>query len=105
MEDGLMRRKRPIWRIYKDFVVKANVNLLVIAPDLKFGVRLDIYLKDNKNTAYDVEIQTTNQHDLERRSRYDIISKKSTRELYIKERPIKIYPTVILFLSAHSTIS
>lgn len=34
------------------------------------GVRLDIYLKDAENTVYDVEIQTTNQRDLERRSRY-----------------------------------
>lgn len=34
------------------------------------GIRLDVYLKDAANTVYDVEIQTTNQHDLERRSRY-----------------------------------
>lgn len=34
------------------------------------GIRLDIYLQDNANTMYDVEIQTTDEHNLERRSRY-----------------------------------
>lgn len=34
------------------------------------GVRLDIYLQDRAHTVYNIEIQTANQYDLERRTRY-----------------------------------
>lgn len=34
------------------------------------GVRLDIYVKDDQNTIYNVEIQTVNKDDLPKRSRY-----------------------------------
>ena len=34
------------------------------------SVRLDVYIKDNKNTIYNVEMQTTNPRNLPKRSRY-----------------------------------
>ena len=34
------------------------------------SVRLDVYVKDELDTVYNVEIQTTNQYDLSKRSRY-----------------------------------
>lgn len=43
----------------------------VIRPDADArSIRLDIYVKDNKNTVYDVEIQTVDTKELPRRSRY-----------------------------------
>lgn len=41
-----------------------------IAPDYeKHGIRLDVYLKDSSR-IFDIEVQTTNQHNLEQRARY-----------------------------------
>ncbi len=34
------------------------------------GVRLDVYLNDENGTHYDIEMQTTNQKDIEKRIRY-----------------------------------
>lgn len=34
------------------------------------GVRLDIYVEDDNNTIYDIEMQTTTPKDLPKRSRY-----------------------------------
>lgn len=34
------------------------------------GVRLDVYLQDDAHTMYNIEIQTVNKYDLERRTRY-----------------------------------
>lgn len=34
------------------------------------GIRLDVYVEDDKNTIYDIEMQTTKQKDLPKRSRY-----------------------------------
>lgn len=34
------------------------------------GIRLDVYLEDAENTIYDIEMQTTEQKDLPKRSRY-----------------------------------
>ena len=34
------------------------------------GVRLDVYVEDDKNTVYDIEMQTTPQKELPKRSRY-----------------------------------
>ena len=34
------------------------------------SVRLDVYVKDGQNTVYNIEMQTTNQDDLAKRSRY-----------------------------------
>lgn len=36
----------------------------------KKGVRLDVYFEDDLNTAYNIEMQTTNTRDLPKRSRY-----------------------------------
>ena len=41
--------------------------------DIKYdakSIRLDVYIKDEKNTVYNVEVQTTNQYNLAKRSRY-----------------------------------
>lgn len=40
-----------------------------LALDQK-GVRLDVYFEDDLNTAYNIEMQTTNTRDLPKRSRY-----------------------------------
>lgn len=41
-----------------------------ISPDYeKHGIRLDVYLKDSSR-IFDIEVQTTNQHNLEQRARY-----------------------------------
>ena len=34
------------------------------------GVRFDVYLEDSENTVYDIEMQTTLQKDLGKRTRY-----------------------------------
>jgi len=34
------------------------------------GIRLDVYVEDDKNTVYDIEMQTTTPKDLPKRSRY-----------------------------------
>ncbi len=34
------------------------------------GVRLDVYVEDSENTVYDIECQTTDTHELPKRSRY-----------------------------------
>lgn len=34
------------------------------------SVRLDVYLKDDRNTVYDIEMQVDNTHELPKRSRY-----------------------------------
>ena len=34
------------------------------------SIRLDVYVRDNKNTVYDIEIQTTDTKELPKRSRY-----------------------------------
>ena len=34
------------------------------------GIRFDVYTEDEKNTVYDIEMQTTSQKDLPKRSRY-----------------------------------
>ena len=34
------------------------------------SVRLDVFVEDDQNTVYDIEVQTTNQHNLGKRSRY-----------------------------------
>ena len=42
-----------------------------IRPDVDArSVRLDVYVKDNKNTVYDIEMQTVNTGELPKRSRY-----------------------------------
>ena len=40
-----------------------------IAMDAK-GVRFDVYIEDEENTVYDIELQTTSQRDLAKRMRY-----------------------------------
>ena len=48
-----------------------------IAPGSK-SIRLDIYVEDDKNTVFNLEMQTTNYEELPKRSRYyqDIIDLK-----------------------------
>lgn len=42
-----------------------------IKPDVDArSVRLDVYVKDNKNTVYDIEMQVSNTKELPKRSRY-----------------------------------
>lgn len=42
---------------------------IAVAPENK-SVRLDVYVRDGKGTIYDVEMQTTNTHELPQRTRY-----------------------------------
>ena len=52
-----------------DKIVKVESNYAV-APVLdKHSIRLDVYVKDS-NKIYDIEMQTTNEHNLEKRARY-----------------------------------
>ena len=56
---------RPIERI--EYAARQEV--LDAAPDAK-SVRLDVYVRDGGGTAYDVEMQAANTHELARRARY-----------------------------------
>lgn len=50
-------------------VVVHAEHTLFVNPDYR-GVRLDVYADDEAGTVYDVEMQTTNQKNLPRRSRF-----------------------------------
>lgn len=61
------------------------------------GVRLDIYIKDNKNKIYNVEVQTANTGNLEKKSRYyqSIIDVNSLSK---GESYYKLSDTYIIFI-------
>ena len=51
-----------------DHLVISYEKSIVYNPEYK-GIRLDVYLKDDKNTHFDVEMQVAN-HSIVKRSRY-----------------------------------
>ena len=52
-----------------DIKYPADQKVIDIQYDSK-SVRLDVYVEDDENTIYDVEIQTSNTGELSKRSRY-----------------------------------
>ena len=51
--------------------IKRHENQKYISPFLDtHGVRLDVYVEDEKDVVYDIEMQVVNHHDLMTRSRY-----------------------------------
>ena len=53
----------------KDIKVSESQKVVNQTYDGK-GVRFDVYLEDNTNSVYDIEMQTTLQKDLGKRTRY-----------------------------------
>ncbi len=53
----------------RDIAYHEEQKVMEDAPDGK-AVRLDVYLEDESNTVYDIEMQTTDTKELPRRSRY-----------------------------------
>ncbi|MBP5267536.1 MAG: Rpn family recombination-promoting nuclease/putative transposase [Ruminococcus sp.] len=53
----------------RDLVYHREQQILEDAPDAK-GVRLDVYVEDENNTVFDLEMQATNRDHLPKRSRY-----------------------------------
>ena len=47
----------------------AKQKVIDITSDGK-GIRLDVYLEDDENTVFDIEMQTTTRKDLPKRTRY-----------------------------------
>ena len=61
------------------------------------SIRLDIYVQDNKDVAYNIEIQTTNTGDLPKRSRY-YQSVLDMQQLNNGERYRNLKRTYIIFI-------
>ena len=61
------------------------------------SIRLDIYVQDNKDIAYNIEIQTTNTGDLPKRSRY-YQSVLDMQQLNKGERYRNLKRTYIIFI-------
>ncbi len=53
----------------KKVICTSKQKAIEITSDGK-GIRLDVYVEDGNNTVYDIEMQTTPQKDLPKRSRY-----------------------------------
>ncbi len=63
------------------------------------GVRLDVYLKDKRETVYNIEMQARNENDLERRIRY--IQGKMDRETLSKGKHyIELPDSYVIFVCA-----
>ena len=56
-------------KIRKIVYIKDEVGIEVAMPSAK-SVRLDVYIEDDNNTVYDLEVQTTNKRNLGKRTRY-----------------------------------
>ena len=53
----------------RKIVCTSKQKVIEITSDGK-GIRLDVYLEDDDSTVYDIEMQTTEQRDISKRSRY-----------------------------------
>jgi len=56
-------------KIKKIVYAKDEVDITAAIPGAK-SVRLDVYVEDDDNTVYDIEVQTTNKRNLGKRTRY-----------------------------------
>jgi predicted transposase/invertase (TIGR01784 family) len=56
-------------KIKKIVYAKDEVDITAAVPGAK-SVRLDVYVEDDDNTVYDIEVQTTNKRNLGKRTRY-----------------------------------
>ena len=52
-----------------EIIIDDSQQSIKITKDGK-GIRLDVYLEDDRNTIYDIEMQTTNKGNLPKRTRY-----------------------------------
>lgn len=71
-------RQKDICKLFLEELLQkpiAQIKYITKQPDLSdsrswHGVRLDVYIRDAENTRYDIEMQTTDSDNLERRIRY-----------------------------------
>ncbi len=75
---GIIMRNPEICRMVLERILEIQIERVEYPEEQKSirllkdakSVRLDVYVKDNRETVYNVEIQTTNPGNLEKRSRY-----------------------------------
>ena len=66
---GKIMRKPALCKRMLEIILGIKIDRIEYLESQK-SIRLDIYVQDNKDIAYNIEIQTTNTGDLPKRSRY-----------------------------------
>lgn len=73
MEDSEICRQvleRILGKEIQKIIIQPSIQKVIENAYESKGIRLDVYVKDEMNTIYSVEMQTTNQKDLPKRTRY-----------------------------------